>query len=279
MTPTLASACVSLPPEAAGLAWGGPAAITPPRSFASRNSLPPEGAGLAWGGPARRPRRAPRTPLVDFVIAASVAVAALSHGWAQAQSVALAGMLGSKALLIVDGTTPKSVAAGETHQGVKVISAAGDQAVIEQDGKRRTLRVGDAPVSLGGAGASAGRGTRITLTESSGGHFMTAGQINGRAVQFMVDTGATSVAMSTQDAERAGIAYKTGQPVRLSTANGTTEGFRIKLNSVRVGDVEVFDVDAVVISQPMPYLLLGNSFLSRFQMRRENTLMTLDRRY
>ncbi len=214
-----------------------------------------------------------------FSPAILMAALVFGHSAAQAQSVALAGMLGSKALLIVDGTAPKSVAAGETHQGVKVISTAGDQAVIEQGGKRSTVRLGDAPVSLGGVGASAGRGTRIMLTESSGGHFMTAGQINGRAVQFMVDTGATSIAMSVQDAERAGIPYKTGQPVRMSTANGTTEGFRIKLNSVRVGDVEVFDVDAVVIPQPMPYLLLGNSFLSRFQMRRENTLMTLDKRY
>ena len=214
-----------------------------------------------------------------FSPAILIAALVFGHSAAHAQSVALAGMLGSKALLIVDGTTPKSVAAGETHQGVKVISTAGDQAVIEQDGKRRTLRVGDAPVSLGGAGASAGRGTRITLSESGGGHFMAAGQINGRAVQFMVDTGATSIAMGVQDAERAGIAYKTGQRVRMSTANGATEGFLIKLNTVRVGDVEVFDVDAVVLPQPMPYLLLGNSFLSRFQMRRENTLMTLDKRY
>ena len=214
-----------------------------------------------------------------FSPAILIAALVFGHSAAHAQSVALAGMLGSKALLIVDGTAPKSVAAGETHQGVKVIATAGDQAVIEQDGKRRTLRVGDAPVSLGGAGASAGRGTRIMLTESSGGHFMTAGQINGRAVQFMVDTGATSVAMGVQDAERAGIPYKTGQRVRLSTANGATEGFLIKLNTVRIGDVEVFDVDAVVVPQPMPYLLLGNSFLSRFQMRRENTLMTLDKRY
>ncbi|MGH8848311.1 MAG: retropepsin-like aspartic protease family protein [Polaromonas sp.] len=196
-----------------------------------------------------------------------------------AQSVALAGMLGSKALLVVDGSAPKTVAAGETHQGVKVISTSGDQAVIEQSGKRLTLRVGDAPVSMGGSGASAGRGTRIVIAESGGGHFMTAGQINGRAVQFMVDTGATSVAMSVSDAERAGIAYKTGQPVRMSTANGITEGFRITLNSVRVGDVEVYDVAAVVIPQPMPFLLLGNSFLSRFQMKRENNLMTLDKRY
>ena len=204
---------------------------------------------------------------------------AFGLGAAQAQSVALAGMLGSKALLIVDGTAPKTVAAGETHQGVKVVSTAGDQAVIEQAGKRRTLRVGEAPVSLGGAGASAGRGTRIVLNESSDGHFMTPGQINGRAVQFMVDTGATNIAMSALDAERAGIAYKTGQPVRMSTANGISQGFRVKLNSVRIGDVEIFDVDAVVTPEPMPFMLLGNSFLSRFQMRRENALMTLDKRY
>ncbi|WP_092007088.1 retropepsin-like aspartic protease [Polaromonas sp. OV174] len=205
-------------------------------------------------------------------------VLGLSHGAANAQSVMLAGMMGSKALLVVDGGAPKSVAAGETYQGVKVISTSGEQAVIEQSGKRQTLRVGESPVSLSNS-VSAGRGTRIVLTESSGGHFMTAGQINGRAVQFMVDTGATSVAMSMQDAERAGISYKNGQPVRMSTANGITQGYRVKLNSVRVGDVEVFDVDAVVTPQPMHYLLLGNSFLTRFQMKRENNVMTLDKRY
>jgi aspartyl protease family protein len=95
----------------------------------------------------------------------------------------------------------------------------------------------------------------------------------------MVDTGATNIAMSTHDAERAGISYKHGQPVRMSTANGNSEGFLIKLNSVRVGDVEVYDVDAVVTPQPMPFLLLGNSFLTRFQMKRENNLLTLDKRY
>lgn len=214
-----------------------------------------------------------------YCVAGLLTAFALLHGAAHAQSVALAGMLGSKALLVVDGSAPKTVAAGETHQGVKVISTSADQAVIEQSGKRHTLRVGEAPVSMGGSGASAGRGTRIVLTESGGGHFMTAGQINGRAVQFMVDTGATSIAMGVADAERAGIAYKTGQPVHISTANGNTQGFRITLNSVRIGDVEVYDVAAVVTPQPMPFLLLGNSFLSRFQMKRENNLMTLDKRY
>ncbi len=199
-------------------------------------------------------------------------------GLAHAESVALAGMLGSKALLVVDGSPPKSVAAGETHLGVKVISTSGDQAVIEQSGKRVTLRVGDAPVSMAGS-AGGGRGTRIVLTAGTGGHFMTPGQINGKAVQFMVDTGATSIAMSSADAERAGINFRNGQAVNMSTANGVTQAFRVKLNSVRIGDVEVFDVDAVVTQQAMPFMLLGNSFLTRFQMTRENDQMTLVKRY
>ena len=212
-------------------------------------------------------------------LAAALGLSLALPGAAQTQSVALAGMLGSKALLVVDGSAPKTVAAGETHQGVKVISTSGDQAVIEQSGRRQTLRVGDSPVSLGASVAGGVRGSRIVLTESSGGHFMAAGQINGRAAQFMVDTGATLVAMSTQDAERLGLSYKTGQPVRMATANGDSVGYRIKLNSVRVGDVEVYEVDAVVTPQPMPFMLLGNSFLSRFQMKRDNSLMTLDKRY
>jgi aspartyl protease family protein len=202
---------------------------------------------------------------------------------AAAQSVALAGMLGNKALLVVNGGAPKSVAAGEKHMDVKVISTSGDQAVLELNGKRHTLRVGDAPVSVGAGGGTGGEGrkggNRIVLTAGTGGHFMTPGQINGRAVQFVVDTGATSIAMSAADAERAGISYKGGQPIQLSTANGIAPGFRVKLNSVRVGDVEVYDVDAVVIPQAMPYMLLGNSFLTRFQMIRENDQMTLVKRF
>ena len=215
--------------------------------------------------------------MMRTVKTAALLAVLLAGSAAQAQSVALAGMLGNKALLVVNGTAPKTVAAGETHEGVKVISTSGDQAVVEQNGKRNTLRIGEAPVNVG-ASKSGGKGNRIVLVAGTGGHFMTAGQINGKAVQFMVDTGATSVAMGAQDAERTGINFRIGQPVMMSTANGSVQGYRIKLDSVRVGDVEVFGVDAVVTPQPMPYMLLGNSFLTRFQMLRENDQMTLTKR-
>ena len=244
-----------------------------PTLVTTRPTLPPEGAAASE---ARQSRfRGPY--LLKRTLPASFLMAVLSTS-VQAQSVVLAGMLGNKALLVVNGASPKTVAAGETHEGVKVISTSGDQAVVEQDGKRSTLRVGEAPVHMV-AGKNSSKGNRIVLTASSGGHFITAGQVNGRAVQFMVDTGATTIAMGPQEAERAGINYKAGQPVMMSTANGTAPGYRVKLDSVRVGDVEVLNVDAVVTSQAMPFMLLGNSFLGRFQMLRDNDQMTLTRKY
>jgi aspartyl protease family protein len=207
---------------------------------------------------------------------------ALAAGAAAAQTaVALQGMLGSKALLIVDGAPPKTVAPGETHKGVKVLSTLGDQAVVEIDGRRHTLRVGEAPSSIGGSGPSAGaaRGSKVVLTAGSGGHFVTQGAINGRAAQFMVDTGATSVSMSVQDAERLGVDYRKGRLGRSSTANGVINVYMVKLASVRIGDVEIYDVDGTVVPAGMPYILLGNSFLTRFQMTRHNDQLVLERRY
>jgi aspartyl protease family protein len=207
----------------------------------------------------------------------ALVLAGLLPGVAGAQSVALQGMLGSRALLMVDGGVPTGVAAGEVHRGVKVISTGGDTAVVEIAGKRLTLRLGESPASVGGSG-NTGRG-RIVLTASSGGHFVSLGSINGQTVQFMVDTGATAVGLSVSEAERIGLNYRAGQPVRMSTANGIAQGWRTRLNTVRLGAVEIHDVEAVVTPQGMPYVLLGNSYLSRFQMQRDNDQMTLERRY
>jgi aspartyl protease family protein len=190
--------------------------------------------------------------------------------------VALSGVLGNKALLVVGGGSPKMVEAGQSHAGVKVISVSGELAVVEIGGKRANLRVGDAPVSQGGGGASGGN--KIVLPVGSGGHFMANGQINGGAIQFMVDTGATSVAIGIGDAQRLGIDYLKGQPIRMGTANGVAQGWRVRFNSVRVGDVEIFDVEGVV-GPNMPFALLGNSFLSRFSMNRTNDTMVLERRF
>jgi aspartyl protease family protein len=198
--------------------------------------------------------------------------------FAQAQSVMLTGTIGSRAILIVNGGAPKTVAVGESFQGVKLLALQGEQATVEAGGKRIALRM-DTPASIGGGGPSGGGGNRIVLPVSSGGHFMTQGAINGRAVTFMVDTGATNVSMSAADAQRIGLDFTKGQPVRMNTANGLAQGYRVRLNSVRVGDVEIYDVDAIVTQEPMPFILLGNSFISRFSMRLDADQMVLEKRF
>lgn len=195
-----------------------------------------------------------------------------------AQRVAFAGSMGERALLVIDGAAPRAVAVGAVLEGVRLLSVNGAEAVIEVDGLREVLRLGAAAVNLGGT-PSPGGGSRITISGDAAGHFQANGQINGRGVTFLVDTGATLIAMSQAEAERLGLSYQKGQRIGLRTANGDTVGWRIALDSVRLGDVEVFNVEAVVQPAPMPFILLGNSFLTRFQMKRENDTLTLQRRF
>ena len=192
---------------------------------------------------------------------------------AHAQEVALAGVLGSKALMVVGGGAPRAVAAGESYGGVTLISVSSEGAVVEANGQRHTLRLGT-PVSVGGSG----KGRRVVLTPNSQGHFMREGQINGKGTTFMIDTGASVVAIGQPDAERMGLDFRKGPQVGVRTANGTAQGWRVKLNSVRLGDIEIFGVEAVVTPQAMSFVLLGNSFLSDLQMTRNAQQMVLEKR-
>jgi aspartyl protease family protein len=201
---------------------------------------------------------------------------ALACAAASAQTVSLSGSMGDKALLVINGT-PRAVAVGTTRDGIKVIGVTPHDATVEIDGKRVVLLLGGAQVNLGGAGG-ASSGTRIVMTAGSGGHFLSDGSINGKQVRFLVDTGASVIALGRSDAERIGIDYKSGQRVLMNTANGQVMAFRVTLNSVRIGDVQVHNVEATVSTGEMPFVLLGNSFLTRFQMKRENDMLTLDRR-
>ena len=210
--------------------------------------------------------------------ATALLVAALCCTLADAGSVMLTGTIGNRAILMVDGAAPRTVAVGETVQGVRLISLQGEQAVVEAAGKRTVLRM-DTPASLGGSGDTSAGGVRIVLNADSRGHFVTPGTVNGRSVRFMLDTGATAVALSAADATRIGLDFKKGMPVQINTANGVALGYQLRLASVRVGDVEVYDVEAIVSQQPMPYVLLGNSFIGRFSMRRDAEQLVLDKRF
>ncbi len=225
--------------------------------------------------PGRRRRIGRALPAAGFALLAMAGGAVCGTAFAQAD-VALAGRMGDKALLLVQGRSVV-LSVGQASEGTRLVRWEQDAAVVDHRGTPLRLRVGAAPASLGAASApTAGR--EIVIPVGAGGHFTTDGAINGRAVRFMVDTGATLVSMSRAEADRLGIDLRGARPVRTMTAAGVAEARMLPLRRVRVGEVEVYDVMALVTEAPMPYILLGNSFLDRFQWRREHDVMRLERR-
>jgi aspartyl protease family protein len=215
----------------------------------------------------------PRTHTALFLALAAAALA----GPASAQSVTMQGTLGdSKALLMVNGA-PVTLGVGASAQGVTLRSLRNGQAEVEIGGKRQLLAIGSAPVSVGGGAGSATGAGEIVLPAGPGGHFMAQGAINGKPVRFMVDTGATTIAMSLSDAERIGVDWKRGQRSLSQTAGGVVPIYMLNLTSVRVGEVEVYNVAAAVIQAEMPFILLGNSFLSRFSISTTSDTMRLSK--
>ena len=195
---------------------------------------------------------------------------------ANAQSVAFSGMLGQKALLVINGQA-KGVAVGATVEGVKLVRIDGAIAQVEVGGKTQSLRLGGVAVVAGDTGGSTS-GSRIVLPAGSGGHSSGLGSINGHPVQFVIDTGATTVAMGADIATLLGLDPKDSKPVAAMTANGAVAARQLTLNSVRVGDVTVYNVEAMVVPQAMPVVLLGNSFLSHFQMHSDSSSLVLDKK-
>lgn len=194
-----------------------------------------------------------------------------------AQSVSLQGTMGAnRAVVVIDGA-PQVLTVGQSVKGVKLVEVRGDEARVEHGGASAWLRVGAAQVRLAAAGSRAGS-REIVIPMGQGGHFFVDGSINGRAVRFMVDTGATTVAMSAAEAQRLGIDYRKGERGFVGTAGGTMPAWGVNLGSVRVGEIELPNVQATISPAGMPFVLLGNSFLNRFQMRRENDVLRLEMR-
>jgi len=179
------------------------------------------------------------------------------------------------AVLSIDGGAPKTVRAGQKFGGVTVISVEKDRATVEIDGKRRSLKRGQHYSSR----AAADDRQSVVLAADTRGHFLAEGSINGGSMRFILDTGATAIALPAADAVRLGLDYRKGRPALIQTANGPAPAWRVKLDSVRVGGIELNNVDALVLEQGLDVALLGMTFLNRVDMQRSGETMTLRRRF
>jgi aspartyl protease family protein len=213
----------------------------------------------------------------DFMLRHCMGAAlALTAPAALATDVQFVGRFGDKAaILAIDGAAPRTVKVGERRDGVGVLRVGPDSATVEVDGGRRVIRL-----QAGSRAAPASDARQmVVLSADARGHFYSEGRVNGGSVRFVVDTGATSIVLSARDADRLGIDYHKGVVGRLLTANGPARGWRVKLDRVRVGAIELQQVDAVVTDFGADVALLGMSFLNRVDLRRDGETMTLTRRY
>jgi aspartyl protease family protein len=196
---------------------------------------------------------------------------------ARAVDVALIGMLGEKAAVFaVDGGEPKAVKVGQKWRGISLLSVERDQATVEIDGKQRVLKIGQ---HYRTATAASSDRQSVTLAADPRGHFVSQGSINGNPVRFLVDTGASSVALPAAEAQRLGIDYRKGERGFTSTAGGLVPIYRVRFDSVKLGSIELSGVDGIVIEQGLDIALLGMTFLNRVEMKRDGHTMVLIRRF
>jgi len=193
-----------------------------------------------------------------------------------APQIRVVGLFPGAAVVNLDGRRQLLKVGQEGSGGVRLIAADSRSALLRVDGVEQRYEL-TREYGEGDGFAPPGK-ARLGVARGEGGHYWVAGAIGGQSVQFLVDTGATTVALNESQARRLGIDYRgSGRPVRVSTASGQSKGWQIKLDRVKVGTLEVLGVEAVVLQGDSPATaLLGMSFLNRVRWREEQGLLTLE---
>lgn len=213
--------------------------------------------------------------MIQYGVWLTLLFASLAQATTQVNVV---GLFSNKAVVIINGGKPKTLSVGQTSDGVKLLAADSKTATLQIEGKTQQLGMGQA-ASVGGNNANAGVAS-VTLYANTEGHFISECYVNGVPLKFLLDTGATTVALNSGDAKFAKIDYKRGEPIQVSTANGVTTAYRVTIATLKIGAVTLNQVEASVIEGGSPsVVLLGMSALNRLDMKRQDIALTLTKKY
>jgi aspartyl protease family protein len=191
--------------------------------------------------------------------------------------VNVVGLFSNMAVIMINGGKPKTLSVGQVSDGVKLLAADSRSATLLVEGKTRQLGMGQAASIAGSASSSS---PSVTLYADAQGHFLSECKINGVPLKFLLDTGATTVALNSGDAKFAKIDYRRGQPVQVSTANGVVTAYLVTIANLQIGGITLSQVQASVLEGGSPsVVLLGMSALNRLDMQRKDIMMTLTKKY
>ncbi len=211
------------------------------------------------------------------IVLVLLATALFMDAWA-VEKIRVVGLFKDKVIAVIDGKQQLLKIGESTASGVTLISSDSKQALIEIDGKQSSYRLG-AQYSTSFAAPAEGKVVRIW--PSLRGMYHVQGSINGYPISFVVDTGATQVALNASQAKRLGIDYrKRGSAGYAETASGLAKTYSINLSRIKVGGIELNNIKAVVLDGNYPTTaLLGMSFLNRLQIQRDGPVMELRKKY
>ena len=193
-----------------------------------------------------------------------------------APEIIASGLFKDKALLTIDGKPRLLKIGASSPEGVKLLSSDSQQASILVEGQTLTLHLSQRISTA----FKKPKFSEVKIPRGRNGHYFTAGAINGRPAKFMVDTGATVIAMNINEARRLGIDLRQAKKGMSSTAGGMVETFRVVLDKVSVGSVTLHRISASVIKGDFPeQILLGNSFLSKVEMTEQAGVLVFRKKH
>jgi aspartyl protease family protein len=157
-------------------------------------------------------------------------------------------------------------------------SLASAGAVVALAPHEPAFRAAKAETQIDNAPARTVSAGHATIAKSADGHFWAQGTVNGASVRFLVDTGATAVALTPADAQRLGLTpADLHYSYRVVTAGGSTRAASVRLASITVAGARLENVDALVIEKGLDTSLLGMSYLgrlARFEATQKSLVLT-----
>jgi len=195
--------------------------------------------------------------------------------FAAAPDVQLNAILGKKVIATIDGGQYTLGEGESSPQGVVLVEVRNKLAILEWEGQQFELT----PSSRISTQFEVKKADAITIRRDANLHYLVSGEVNGRSTPFMVDTGATLIAISGEHANQLGLKWQSSPSEHVQTAGGITKAYGLMLEKVSIGGMEIHHVEAVVIPKQTTPALLGMSFLRHFEMTEADNVLTLKKKY